>query len=476
MHYRAETYQQAAIRFICDHPACGIFADPGAGKTAATLAAFKLLRSCGKARRLLIIAPRLVCYNVWPNEVAKWDQFEGITTAIIHGDEKAQRIFQMVADPAHAPDVTLVNPEAVDYLLSFFPESWFTRKSGPPVPWPWDMLVVDESSKFKNPSSVRFKALKKYHRLFPRRVLLTGTPAPNGLHDVWSQIYLLDSGESLGKNITTYRARYFQNVAPPGARFQRWALTRGSAEAIYQKIAHMVLRIDEAMFPDLPELMIHDIAVALPERARAVYKSMERDLFAELDGNMMLADSGAGKYALCRQMAGGRFYHPNGSGAVEKLHAEKLEALVDLADELQGKPLLVAYYYRHDLDALRAEWPTIPVIGAETSTGETGRLLAQWNAGELPLLAVHPDSMAHGLNMQSGGNDVCFYTLPTNLENYQQLIKRLHRRGVRGQVRVHRIVASGTIDEAVVTALGRKASEQKNLMDAIREYRERKTE
>jgi SNF2 family DNA or RNA helicase len=468
MRYKAEIYQQAAIRFICDHPHCGIFADPGAGKTAATLAAIKLLQSAGHVRRVLLVAPRLVCHNVWPAETAKWDQFAGMSSVVLHGDDKAQRLFQMVVDPAAAPDITLVNPEAVEYLLSFFPERWFSRAN--PMPWPWDTLVIDESSKFKNPSALRFKALKKYHRLFRRRVLLTGTPAPNGLHDLWSQIYLLDSGETLGKNISEYRRRYFSNSAPPGVRFQRWEPVRGADVQINSAIAPFVLRIDAEQFPDLPEILFNDISVTLPDRAMAVYKSMESQMFAELDnGDQVLAMSGAGKYSTCRQMAGGRFY--DGEGVPQKLHSEKIDAVENLADELQGKPLLVAYYYRHDLDALRERFPDVPNIGGDTSTERTNALLSAWNAGQLPLLAVHPDSMAHGLNMQSGGNDVCFLTIPNNLENYIQLIKRLHRRGVRGCVRVHRLVAKNTIDEAVVKALGKKEKIQQNLLDAIKNYR-----
>lgn len=464
MHYRAETYQQVAIRFICDHPACGIFADPGGGKTAATLAAFKLLRGAGIVRHALIVAPRLVCYNVWPAEVAKWEQFDGITTTILHGPDKAARLAALLFDD-EIPDVTLINPEGLQWMVSELAQ----RRKGP---WPWDMLIVDESSKFKSPSAVRFKLLKRHHALFRRRVILTGTPIPNGLHDLWSQVYLLDSGATLGKTITEYRSRYFVNTAPPGVRFQRWEPRPGAADEINRLIAPFILRIDESIFPDLPDLLVHDIPVTLPDDARTVYDSMERALMAEIDGGIVLADSQAGKFSLCRQMAAGCFYDPE-SGDVRTLHTEKVEALDNLVDELQGKPLLIAYYYRHDLAALRKWHPGLPAIGAETSAEEIGRLLTEWNAGRLPLLAVHPDSMAHGLNMQSGGNDLCFFTLPQSLENYQQLIKRLHRRGVRGQVRVHRIVAVRTLDEAVVATLGRKANEQKKLMDAIREYRVR---
>lgn len=467
--YTPETYQRTGIQFLIDQPAAGMFADPGGGKTAMMLAAFSVLKKRGLARRMLIIAPRLVCWNVWPFEIDKWDQFKKLKIEVIHGDDKAQKLFKQVIDPT--ADVCCVNPEAVDYLLSFFPESWFARKD-PPISWPWDFLVIDESSKFKNPSSVRFKTLKHFHKLFTRRAILTGTPAPNGLMDLWSQVYLLDSGAALGKTITEYRNTYF--TADTFGNFTRYTLRPGAAEQIHAAIAHLVIRFDASTFADLPSLVINDVRVTLPEKVAKFYAGVESEMFGELDGGDLLVPNASAKYLLCRQIANGNYYDPD-TREVKPVHGEKIEALKDLIDELQGKPALVAYYFRHDLAALRAALgASVPVIGSDTPTAEINRLLAAWNAGTLPILLVHPDSMAHGLNMQAGGLDLIFYSLIDNLENYQQLIARLHRRGAAGQVRVHRLIAVGTIDRAVCRALDSKAATQSALLDAIRAYRAEK--
>lgn len=469
MKYTAEPYQKTGIQFQLDHPQCGVFADPGGGKTAMTLAAFVIRQSQGQVRRALIIAPRLVCYNVWPAEVEKWDQFRHLKTKIIHGDEKAQTLFQEVIEPT--ADICLINPEATEYLFSFFPEKWFQRKSGPPVMLPWDMMIIDESSKYKNPSSVRFKALKKYHKLFKYRVILTGTPAPNGLLDLWSQMYIVDSGVSLGKNITAYRNKYFENVNYNTRLYADYRPKAGADEQIQNAIAPKVIRFDASTFAELPPLVFNKIFVSLPAKAESYYRQIEREMFGELDGTVTETNS---KYLLCRQIANGRHYETEDKDKIVKVHTEKTEALKDLVGELQGKPALISYYFRHDLDAIRDQFRGIPNIGADTPTPQINGNIRLWNAGQIPLLAVHPESMAHGLNLQSGGNDLIFYSLIDSLESWQQLIKRLHRRGVIGQVRVHVILAKGTVDEAIYSSLHNKAKVQQSLLDALREYRESK--
>jgi len=471
MRYKALDYQKAGIRFMCDHPHCGVFADPGGGKTAMTLAAFSLLRNIAQVKRALIIAPRLVCYDVWPNEIQKWDQFNGLTHRILHGGEKAQSIFQEVVEPK--ADICLVNPEATDYLFSFFPEQWFKRKSGPPVDMPWDMLIIDESSKYKNQGSVRFKALKKYHKLFKRRVILTGTPTPNGIMDLWSQIYLLDSGASLGKNITEYRKRYFDVSNTYTSQYNTWEPKRGAADAVRKRVAPFVIRFDEKQFAELPPLVINKIMLTLPEKSASYYRSIEKDMLAELDLTGTVSSlSASAKYLLCRQIASGQHYDPEDKSKVHHVHDTKTECLQNVIDELQGKPLLIAYYFKHDLVAIRKKYPKIPNIGSDTDPTEIVEILKQWNTGGLPLLTVHPDSMSHGLNMQAGGSDLFWYTLTNSLESFLQLNKRLHRRGAREQVRIHIPIAKGTVDEAVARSLTAKERKQKSLLDALREYRD----
>lgn len=455
MKYRAEPYQLAAIRFICERPAAGLFADPGAGKTAVTLAAFSVLRRAGLAKKALVIAPRLVCSNVWPQEIEKWKQFRGLKTRFLHGPKKAE----LLAEPA--ADLTLINPEGVQWLID---ELAKTRRFPP-----WDFLIIDESSKFKNGHSKRFKALKRILKTFDRRLLLTGTPAPNGLMDLWAQIYLLDGGRALGRNMFVYRQEFFWNSSPT-PMFQRWEPKPNSEERIYRAVGPLVLRIDESIFPDLPQLVFRDVWFDLGDRVQAQYKEMEKTFLLALgDGESMLIDSAAGMYSACRQFSGGRIYAENKQ--VQKIHKGKQEALKETVDELLGKPALVAYQYRHDLDAIRETLGDIPAIGGGVAAADAARHVEGWNVGQIPLLAVHPDSMAHGLNLQRGGNDVIFYTLPNNLENYQQLIKRLHRRGVVGRVRVHRLLARGTIDHAIAASLSSKGQTQAALLAALRDYR-----
>jgi len=399
-----------------------------------------------------------------------------------HGEEKDVNLMHEFINPK--ADIVLTSPETLKWFLSMLPLEWFTRKRNP-LRWPWDMLGVDESSKFKRHSSVRFKTFRPYLGLFNRRVILTGTPTPHSLADLWSQMFIVDQGKTFGPTITGFRDSYFRLTNP---KFYTYELMPGAAAIIHAKTAPHVLRFDESVFA-LPERIIKDVRITLGERARKIYDDIERTLFAEIDGNQVAAPNQSSKYLLCRQLANGRMYdpatvQPDGDDGVDrgrkvhKVHAEKIEALDNILDELQGKPALVAYYFRHDLTAIMAHlekrFPRMgscPFIGAGVSVSKANQHIDDWNKGRLPVLVVHPQSLAHGLNLQAGGNDLIFYGLTDNLEDYQQLIKRLHRRGVKGQVRVHRLIATDTMDEAVIKRLNSKATNQTALLDAVKEYR-----
>jgi len=484
--YKAEPYQMEGIRFICDRPHCGLFADPGAGKTGMTLAAFIALKKAGLASRMMVVAPRLVVHNVWPKEIQKFEQFSHLKVQLFHGEGKDIHLFHEFIDPQ--ADVVLVNPEGLKWLFKCLKAEWFTRKRNP-LWWPWDVLVVDESTKFKSHQAGRFKDLKKFLGMFTRRIILTGTPTPNSLMDLWSQVYILDQGATLGTGIGRFRESYFKIDNP---KFFTWKVQDWAVPVIYEKIAPLVLRFDSATFSHLPDLVFNDVTVTMNPKAQKVYDDMERSLFTELDGNQVTALNGSSKYLLCRQMASGRFYDPDTTQPdtdvddrgrkVHTLHREKLEALDGILDELWGKPALVSYFFRHDLTALKAhlekkfKLDRVPFIGAGASVADINRNIELWNKGQLPVLVVHPQSMAHGLNLQAGGNDLVFYSLTDNLEDYQQLIKRIHRRGVQGQVRVHRIITEGTLDVAVVNRLNHKAQDQKALLDFLNEYKKTKTQ
>jgi len=480
MRYKAEKYQLEGIKFICRHPYCGLFADPGTGKTGMTLAAFTALKKAGIVKRALVIAPRLVVYNVWPKEIKKFDQFKDLSINIIHGENKDVKIINELMQPNH--DLTITNPESLKWFFSMLTKKWFTRKTNP-LGWPWDMLIIDESSKFKNHGAIRFKVLKPYLELFKKRVILTGTPTPNTLQDLWSQMYIVDEGQSLGGTLTAFRSRWFQIDNP---KFYTYKLLPNSENTIYRAIAPKIIRFDETLFK-LPERIVHNVVVSLKNKAQDVYTGMEKQLIAEIDNEEITAPNASSKYLLCRQIANGCMYDPDTlqpdgeidgrkrKRVVHKIHTEKLEALDNILDELQGKPALISYYFRHDLDSILTHLKKrykkeIMFIGSGVSVSEVNTSIELWNRGQLPVLIVHPASMAHGLNLQAGGNDIIFYSLTDNLEDYQQLIKRLHRRGVVGQVRVHRIVADKTIDMAVLKRLDDKAINQKTLLDYIKEY------
>lgn len=483
MKYVAEPYQRVGIKFLVDHPCCGLLADPGTGKTSMLLAAFTAMQKAGWVRRALIVAPRLVCHNVWPQEIEKFDQFRHLKVAMFHGENKDLNLMHEFIEPK--ADIVLTSPQTLKWLLAMLPLKWFTRKRNQ-LHWPWDTLGVDESSKFKAHGSVRFKTFKPYLGLFNRRVILTGTPTPHSLHDLWSQMYLVDQGETFGRTVTAFRNKYFQYDNPD---YYTYKLLPGAEQAIHARLAPHVLRFDESVF-QLPERVINDVRITLGDKARKTYDEMQRMMFTEIDRVGVSAPNQSSKYLLCRQIANGRMYdpdqvQPDGDDStshgrkVHRIHAEKLEALDNILDELQGKPVLIAYYFRHDLTALQAHLERrfgkrlgeCPFIGSGVTVATANRHIEDWNNRRLPVLVVHPQSLAHGLNLQAGGNDLVFYGLTDNLEDYQQLIKRLHRRGVKGQVRIHRLIATKTVDEAIIKRLNSKAMGQTALLDAVKAYR-----
>lgn len=463
MRFVPHDYQREGINFLSAHQHGALFADPGLGKTAMVLHLLERLwwRS-GCKLKTLVIAPLRVVYSVWPEEIEKWDLI--FSYSVLHGPEK-ERL------PGRA-DIDLLNVENIFWLLEQNPISIY------------DVLVVDESSKFKGHSSKRFKSLKKRLNNFFKRIILTGTPSPNSLEDLYSQIYIVDQGEALGHNITAYRRNYFY---PTSFRnFVEYQPKAGAAETIQQKIAPLAMRIDAETHLDLPRLVEHTINVDLPDEARKIYDDFEKRLFAELDGEEegFALSSAASMYGVCRQIANGRFYRPpaalelaqpSKSREAIPLHGSKVDALGELVGELQGKPLLVAYHYRHDLAQLLEHFgPDTPVIGGDTSAKGSAKIIDQWNRGELSLLLGHPQSMSHGINLQAGGNDVAWFALTDNLENYLQFIRRVYRQGIKGQVRVHHLIARKTIDEAIMKRLKSKDRSQRALLDALAQYRKGK--
>jgi SNF2 family DNA or RNA helicase len=449
--------------FLERRKCAGVFADPGLGKTAIALHLIERLYWSRPRLRVLILAPLRVIYSVWPEELKKWG-LEYITYAILHGPHKQKAL-------AKKADIDLLNIENIFWHFDNLPDDY-------------DTLIIDESSRFKNPSSKRFKTLKKHLDAFKYRYILTGTPSPNGLMDLWSQVYTVDKGRSLGKNITAYRNRFFYPVQ--FRNFMEWNIKGGAEQTVYRLTAPLVRRIDAEEHLELPKLLTNNVKISLGDRRYVDYKRLEKDLFLKLEGeeHALLAGSAAAAYNLCRQYANGRMYRPpealklvaaRQQREVLSIHQHKLKALVDLIRELQGKPVLVAYHFKHDLDQILEYFKGAPTIGGGTSASDSAAIVKDWNRKRVPILLGHPQSMSHGLNLQYGGNDIIWFSLTDNLENYIQFNRRIHRQGATQQTRVHHIVADKTVDLAILKRLEMKDQNQRALLDALARYRKEKS-
>jgi len=462
-------YQKTAISFLLSNPKSGLFLDPGLGKTSTSLSAIKILRNADMIKGVLLVAPLRVIYSVWPQEIEKWSNFEGLSCTILHDKTKSTLW-------GSQKDVYLINPEALKWLHT---ELLLGLKAGKKCPF--DTLWIDESTKFKSHESSRFGYVCDMLPLFKRRHIMTGTPSPKSLLDLWSQVYILDEGKSLQHNFHHFRNKYFQ--ANDWDKYN-WEIKDFSADQIHEAVAPLVLEMSADDYLDMPDLLFNDIQTILPDKAFKHYKRMEKDFFLELDGLEATAEATAQASMKCHQIANGRVYEDIPEGLDEdelrefkkrrkpiQVHKSKLEALKDLVDELNGKPLLIAYHYKHDLEAIKSVLGDVPYIGSGVNPKQTQKLVADWNDGKLPILVGHPVSMAHGLNLQSSGNDICWFSLTWSLEDYLQFNARIYRQGVKGSVRIHHIIAKGTIDEVMLSRLGERAKGQHDLRTALKNYR-----
>lgn len=459
MNFEPRPYQIDAIKGVCAKPGFGLLLDPGMGKTGSTLASLTLLQMHGEMRAALVIAPVRPCRNVWPAEIAKWTEFNSLRVSKVLGTEK-----QRLAALATHADVYLINPENVDWLAQKVADGTVTLRP--------DVLVVDESTKFKNPTSKRFKALRTLLSRFRRRIILTGTPAPQSLEDLWSQVFLLDEGQRLGRSITAFRRAYFVEE-PQWGGFSTWRLQSGAEQKIFAKVADICLRLSAKDHLALPDDVYNNIVVDLPAEAAQSYNKMERDFLIGInDGTITAANAAAASMKL-RQIANGAVYDEH--GAVHTIHDTKLAALSDLIEEQSGQPLLVAVAFQHDADAIRAHLKDsgIPYLGGGVSGARSDEIVAAWNRGEIPVLLAHPASVAHGLNLQAGGRTVCWFGTTWSLEDYIQFNNRVggaRRVGQKEGAIIHHIVARGTIDEAILGALSEKDARQNRLFDNLKQY------
>lgn len=458
--WHPHAYQRQAIKFLLEHGAAGLFLDPGLGKTAIALGAFTILKRDALAERMLVVAPLRPAQLVWPAEIAKWAQFNALRCVVLHGKDKREEHLR----PGKF-DVYVINYEGLD---------WLARQRG--LDSFFAVLCLDESTKIKHTRTQRFKTLRNLLDRFARRWILTGTPAPNGLLDLFGQIFALDQGHALGRFITHYKAAYFM---PTGYGGYQWTPMRDAPRKIYERLAPLVLRMSEQDYLKLPPLTVPaPIVVELPRAARRAYDQLERDLFARLDAGEVTAVNAAVALMKCRQVANGGVYvdlegeDDVKTRRVEHLHDAKTEAVKDLVDELSGQPVLIAYEFAHDLARLRkALGANVPHIGGGINGKALREIERAWNAGEIDKLLVQPQSAAHGLNLQAGGRALIWHSLTYSWEDYDQLVRRVYRQGQTQRVFVYRIVARDTVDEPIIAALNAKRRGQQALFDALTRYR-----
>lgn len=443
MQYKPYEYQRYATRFIQTHETSAIFLDCGMGKSVITLTAIQHLIANGKARRVLIIAPLRVAQTTWPDEIAKWDHLNGLTFAVAVGTCE-----QRMAALRQKADITIINRENVEWLIA---------KSG--QKWCFDTVVVDELSSFKSYQAKRFKYLLKVRPFVSRIVGLTGTPASNGLMDLWAEFRVLDMGERLGRYITRYRETYFTPDKRNAQVVFSYKPLPGAEERIYEKIGDMTISMKAKEYLKMPELMQNNVYVKLDAKAERVYAELKDEMVVELKGAEIDAVNAAVLSNKLLQMSNGAIYADDGK--IVKIHDAKLDALEDLCESANGKPVLVAYWFKHDLQRIKERFPTAREI-------KTAEDIRDWNKGEIAMGLIHPASAGHGLNLQQGGSTIIWFGLTWSLELYQQLNARLYRQGQKETVVIHHILTRGTIDDRVLRAVGEKDKTQSALIVAVR--------
>ena len=443
MKYKAHEYQEYATKFIEDNEESAVFLECGLGKSVITLTAIKNLMARGEVSRVLVVAPLRVGKTTWPEEIGKWDHLAGLTYAVAIGSV-AERLSAVKAKA----DITIINRENVEWLID---------KSG--MPFDYDMLVIDELSSFKSFKAKRFKALLKVRPKITRVVGLTGTPSSNGLMDLWAEFRLLDLGERLGRYITRYRLAYFTPDKRNAQVVFSYKPLPGAEERIYDKIDDITISMRASDYLKLPSLVMNTVVVEMGEKEKDIYDNLCDDMVVSLGESEIDAVNAASLSNKLLQMANGAVYGEEQS--VHHIHDEKLNALEDLIESANGKPVLVAYWFKHDLARIKAKFPFVREIKTDAD-------IRAWNRGEIEVGVIHPASAGHGLNLQTGGSTLIWFGLTWSLELYQQTNARLYRQGQKNTVVIHHIVTKGTIDERVLKALEKKEKTQNSLIDAVK--------
>jgi len=443
MEYVPHSYQSFATRYILEHPVSAVFLDCGLGKSVITLSAvFDLCLDSFEVRKVLVIAPLRVALQTWPSEIRKWDHLKGLTYSVVVGDEKTR-----LAALRKKADVFICNREACE---------WLVERSG--VPFDFDMIVIDELSSFKSHQAKRFKALLKVRPGVKRIVGLTGTPSSNGLADLWAEFRLLDLGERLGRYITQFRQRWFVPDKRNGAVVFSYKPIEGAEDSIYERISNITISMRSADYLSLPDCVVNEVMVDMDEKERKVYETFRKEMVAEIGDREIDAVNAASLSGKLLQMSNGAVYDQD--GGYMTIHDRKLDALEDLIEGMNGRSVLVAYWFRHDAERIRERFDVREI--------KTEKDIDDWNRGDIPVAIIHPASAGHGLNLQEGGSTLIWFGLTWSLELYMQTNARLHRQGQKDTVIIHHIICRGTVDEKVMEALKRKEGIQDALMEAVK--------
>lgn len=444
MKYQPHDYQKYATQFIIDHPVAAILLQMGLGKSVITLTAIQQLLASGSVHKVLVIGPLRVARDTWPAEIEKWDHLSRLEYSVAVGTESERRAALMLDVPIH-----IINRENVQWLIE-----------SSHIPFEYDMIVIDELSSFKNHQAKRFKSLMKQRHRVSRVVGLTGTPSSNGLMDLFAEYKLLDMGKRLGRFITQYRQDFFVPDKCGYDRVYSWKPRPGAEQEIYRRIGDITVSMKSVDFLKMPECVINRVPVAMDSNERELYDELKTELVLSLGDDIIDAKNAAALSGKLTQMSNGAVYSEAGDAI--RLHDRKLDALEDLIEAANGNPVLVAYWYQHDIQRIQERFPKVRTL-------RTSRDIADWNAGKIPVAAIHPASAGHGLNLQAGGSTLVWFGLTWSLELYQQTNARLWRQGQQAEtVVIHHIITTDTIDEQIMDALERKDRTQAALIDAVR--------
>jgi len=442
--YTPHNYQTYATDFMIKNPVSAVFLDMGLGKTVITLTAInEMCRNSFLVSKVLVIAPLRVARDTWPTEIEKWDHLKGLTYSVAVGTEAERK-----AALKKKASVYIINRENV---------SWLIENSD--IPFDFDMVVIDELSSFKNHRAKRFKSLQLVRPKVKRIVGLTGTPSPNGLMDLWAQFRILDLGKRLGRYISHYRNNYFIPDKRNGMVVFSYKPLPNAQENIYKQIEDITLSMKAQDYLDMPECIYNEVPVKLSETEWKIYETLKKELVVSIKGDEVDASNAAVLSNKLSQLANGCIYTEDKMPI--HLHDKKLDALEDLIEAANGKPVLVAYWFKHDLESIKRRFDVREI--------KTSQDIKDWNDSKIPVAVIHPASAGHGLNLQAGGSTLVWYGITWNLELYQQTNARLYRQGQKSStVVIHHIIAKGTIDELIMKALINKDKTQAALIDAVK--------